>query len=212
MQKANYLQGKWRNIVFPLTALLVVAADQVSKAWIRSYPEGQSIFEAGIFRVVRVHNTGAAFGLFQGQSFILTIVAFVGVAVILFYAFFIYRRLPSLNSMLNRVALGLILGGTVGNLIDRLTSNLGGVTDFIGIGIWPAFNVADSAVVVGVILFAYSLLRLAFARERRTGRGVLAGPTGYGFRVEFAEPVSGPVTAGYACHFGLGQFVAAADG
>jgi signal peptidase II len=57
----------------------------------------------------------------------------------------------------------LILGGTMGNLIDRLRFD--GVTDFISIGIWPAFNLADSAIVVGVILFAYSLLRLA-----RTGK------------------------------------------
>jgi len=106
-----------------------------------------------------VHNTGAAFGLFQGHLFALTIVAIVGVVVLLIYAFFAYRRFPFLDTKPNRVALGLMLGGTVGNLIDRLNPNLNGVTDFISIGIWPAFNIADSAVTIGVIVFAYSLLR-----------------------------------------------------
>ena len=163
MQKANSLQGKWRNAVFFLIALLVVVADQLSKTWIRSYPEEQPIFEVGFFRLIHIHNTGAAFGLFQGQSFALTIVALVGVAAILVYALFIYRSFPRLDSMLGKSALGLVLGGTVGNLIDRL--HFGYVTDFIGVGIWPAFNIADSAITVGVIVFAYTLLRLARAEK-----------------------------------------------
>ena len=159
MQKAESLQGKWRNVGFLLTALLIVTADQLSKIWIRSYPEGQAIFEAGFFRIIQTHNTGAAFGLFQGHSFALTIVALVGITVILLYALFIYRRFPILDNRLGRLALGLILGGAVGNLIDRL--HLGYVTDFIDFGVWPAFNIADSAVTVGVIIIAYSLLPLA---------------------------------------------------
>jgi signal peptidase II len=144
-----------------LTALLVVVADQLSKLWIRSnLLEGQSLFEVGFFKIIHIQNTGAAFGLFQDQSFALTIVALVGIVVLLVYAFIIRPRF-SLDNLLTRSALGLILGGTIGNLIDRLRFN--GVTDFISIGIWPAFNIADSAVVVGVILFAYSLLPLARA-------------------------------------------------
>ena len=164
MQKANSLQGKRRNVVFPLIALLVVAADQLSKAWIGSYPEEQPIFEMGFFRLIHIHNTGAAFGLFQSHSSALSIVALVSVAILLFYALFIYRRFPFLDNMPNRVALGLILGGTVGNLIERL--HLGYVTDFISIGIWPAFNVADSAVTIGIIIVACSLLSLARTRKQ----------------------------------------------
>jgi signal peptidase II len=145
---------------FFLTAFLVVVADQLSKLWIRSnLLEGQSLFEAGIFRIIRVQNTGAAFGLFQGQSFILTIIAFVGVVALLLYVRLFNRRSSLLDNMLGRIAIGLILGGAIGNLIDRL--RFGGVTDFISIGWWPAFNIADPALVVGVILFAYSLLFLA---------------------------------------------------
>ena len=113
MQKAKSLQGKWRNVVFFLTALLVVAADQLSKAWIRS-------------------------NLDVGQSLL--------------------------------VALGLVLGGTAGNLIDRL--RFGYVTDFIDVGIWPTFNIADSAVVVGVIIFVYSLRPLVKAEKRRDEQSI----------------------------------------
>jgi len=142
----------------------VVAADQLSKIWIRSHlPVGQSLFEAGFFRITRVHNTGAAFGLFQGQSFPLTIVAMVGIAFFLVYALVIYRHSPILDNMPNRVALGLVLGGTIGNLIDRL--RFGYVTDFIAFNLWPAFNIADSAVTIGVILFAYSLLSIARTKK-----------------------------------------------
>ncbi len=164
MQKANRLQGRWRNAVFFLTGLLIVTADQLSKLWIRSnLLVGQSLPEAGFFRLTHVHNTGAAFGLFQDQTFPLIIVAVIGVAVLLLYALFIYRRFPFLDDRLGKSALGLVLGGTVGNLIDRL--RFGYVIDFIDVGIWPAFNIADSAIVVGVIILAYSLLPLARAEK-----------------------------------------------
>jgi len=160
MRKESSLQGKWWNVVFFITTLLVVAADQLSKIWIRSnLGVGQSLFELGFFRLTHVHNTGAAFGLFRGQSFALTIVALVGVAAILVYALLIHRRVPLLDNRLSKTVLGLVLGGTIGNLIDRI--HLGYVTDFIDIGVWPAFNIADSAIVVGVIIFAYSLRSLA---------------------------------------------------
>jgi len=166
MQKANSLQGKWRSVVFFLTALLVVVADQLSKLWIRSnLVVGQSLPEVGFFRLTHVHNTGAAFGLFRDQSFILAIVALVGIIVLIVYALLIYRYFPFLDNLLCKSALGLVLGGTVGNLIDRV--RLGYVTDFIDVGIWPSFNIADSAIVVGIIVFVYSLCSLAKARETR---------------------------------------------
>jgi len=166
MQKVKSLQGKWRNVVFFFTtALLLVAADQLSKLWIRSNLDiGESLFEVGFFCLTRVHNTGAAFGLFQGQSFPLTIVASVGVAALLLYALFFHHRFPFLDNRLGKLALGLILGGTVGNLIDRI--HLGYVTDFIDLNFWPAFNIADTAIVVGVILLVYSIISLARAGKR----------------------------------------------
>ena len=171
MQKANSLQGKWRNVVFLLTALLIVVADQLSKMWIRSnLIVGQSLPETGFFRLTHIHNTGAAFGLFRGQSFTLTVVAVVGIVLLLLYALFIYRHFSVLDGKLGRLAIGLVLGGAVGNLIDRL--HLGYVTDFIDVGIWPAFNIADSAIVVGVIIVAYSLCSLARAGKSGDGQSI----------------------------------------
>jgi signal peptidase II len=151
-------------VAFFLTAFLVVVADQLSKWWIVSRLEvGESLFEAGIFQIVRIQNTGSSFGLFQGHSFALIIVAFVGIAFLLVFTLILYPRFFPSDNLLGRLALGLILGGTIGNLIDRL--RFGGVTDFIGIGWWPAFNIADSAIVVGAIIFAYSLLILAVKKR-----------------------------------------------
>jgi len=164
MQKANYLQAKWRNVVFSLIALLIVVADQLGKLWIRSnLAVGESVFELGFFRLTHVSNTGAAFGIFRGHTLPLTVVSCVGIALLLLYAFLFYRQFPQLDRWLAWTGLGLILGGTIGNLIDRL--RLGYVTDFIDFGFWPAFNVADSAIVIGVIIFAYSLLSLARAEK-----------------------------------------------
>jgi signal peptidase II len=142
-----------------------VVADQFSKAWIRAnLPEGRSLFETGFLRITHIHNTGAAFGLFPDQSFALIIVALIGITAILAYVLVIYRYFPLPDGMLGKLALGLVFGGTLGNLIDRL--RFGYVIDFIDFGFWPAFNIADSAITVGVIIFAYSLLRLARAEKR----------------------------------------------
>ena len=157
MQKVEHPQDKWRNVVFFLIGLFIVFADQLSKMWVRANLYlGQSIFDVGFFQITHVHNTGAAFGLFQGQSFALTIVAIIGIIAVLLCVFFCHRFLPFLDNMLGKSALGLVLGGTVGNLIDRL--RFGFVTDFIDFRVWPVFNVADSAVTVGIIIFAFSIL------------------------------------------------------
>jgi len=159
-----------RYVAFFLIALLLVVADQLIKFWIReNLAIGQSLWSWGIFEIARVPpNTGAAFGLFQDQTLLLVIISGIGIVFILVYAFIIYRRYPFLDSALSRVTLGMILGGTIGNLIERiqyLLGQLGGVTDFIHIGWWPPFNLADSAAVVGVILFIYSLFPLARKRD-----------------------------------------------
>lgn len=146
-------------MLFSLTAILVVTADQLTKFWIRSnLALGQSIPDHGFFKITHVHNSGAAFGIFPGQSFLLTIIAAAGILLLLIYIIFINRRFPYLDNLPGRLAVGLILGGTMGNLIDRL--RFGYVTDFISVGIWPDFNIADSAVTVGAITIACLLLRL----------------------------------------------------
>ena len=160
MQKVNRLQDKWRNVVFGCVAVLVIIADQLSKTWIRTNLDiGQILFDTGLFQIVHVYNTGAAFGIFKDHSFTLTIVAFVGIIVILLLVFVLHSRWYFIDSPLVASAIGLVLGGTVGNLIDRL--RLGHVTDFIDFKFWPAFNVADAAVTVGVIIIAYRIICLA---------------------------------------------------
>jgi signal peptidase II len=160
----------WRYVVFFLVAFLLVVADHLTKSYIReNLAIGQSLWRWSMFEIARVPpNTGAAFGLLPDQTLLLVIVSSIGIAFILTYAFLVYRRYPFLDSTLSRVVLGLILGGTIGNLIERvqyLLGRSGGVTDFIHIGWWPPFNLADSAVVVGIILFIYTLFPLAQKRD-----------------------------------------------
>lgn len=171
MQKASPRPVSLRNMLIFLPAALVLAADQLSKLWVRSHLfVGETLFEAGIFSITRVPpNTGAAFGLFRSGTLVLTAVALIFVILFLLYAFFFYRRFSSLDSGGHNLAFGLILGGTVGNLIDRLNTSLGGVTDFISIGWWPSFNVADSAITVGAVLLAVTILMTV-----RSGRKVEA--------------------------------------
>ena len=150
----------------------MLVADQLTKFWIRSTLDvGETLWEAGIFSIVRSKNTGSAFGLFQGHSFAIAIVAFTVIALLLFYVFWIHRRYPLFTGRLGWVGLGLILSGIIGNLIERVLniidpSRFVGITDFISVGWWPSFNVADSALVVGTIILAFSLLLMMLKPEK----------------------------------------------
>ncbi|RJQ40211.1 MAG: signal peptidase II [Dehalococcoidia bacterium] len=153
-------KSSWRARLIVLLAALVLLADQVTKVWIRTHlAVGETLFEWGIFSITRVPpNTGAAFGLFRSGTVILIFVSTIFAIMVLLYAFTLYRRFPFLDTRRNNLAFGLILGGTLGNLAERVNASLGGVTDFIAVGWWPAFNVADSAVTVGAVLLGISLL------------------------------------------------------
>ena len=141
-----------RGLILITIALLVIALDQLTKHLVKSYMEfGQSIPGEGFLRLTYTTNTGGAFGILANQTFLLAMAALIGITVLLIYL----RYLP-LDSTLLKMGLGLDLGGAVGNLIDRLRS--GEVTDFIKIGPWPVFNLADSSIVIGTILIIYYLL------------------------------------------------------
>jgi signal peptidase II len=156
MPKPDYQRLKWP--IFLITVPLVIAADQITKAWIRGYPLGSVIFQEGIFRIVHIQNSGAAFGLFQSQSAALLVIRLLVVAAILVYLVFFTRRFPLFHTTWGWIAIALVFAGASGNLIDKLNSNVSGITDFIYIWKWPAFNVADSAVTVGTILLAICML------------------------------------------------------
>ncbi len=123
-----------------------------------------------IIRFTHTANSGAVFGLFQGTGMFFAGLAFVVAGAIIYFNL----TLPGRQWLL-RLALGLQLGGALGNLVDRLRQ--GHVTDFIDVGPWYIFNVADMAIVSGVILFAVVLLReareeSAKAKERESAEYV----------------------------------------
>jgi signal peptidase II len=142
---------------------LVLILDQLTKILVVHYLPLYSSLTVipEFFNLVHVRNTGAAFSFMAGdfstwrQTFFIT-VSVIGIAV----AFYIYRGLKS-EDRWARIALALILGGALGNLVDRV--RLGEVIDFIDIYIgsyhWPAFNVADSAISIGAVLLLVVLLR-----------------------------------------------------
>ncbi len=129
-----------------LIAARILFLDQLSKLFVsRNF----SLYESlpvipGVFHITLVHNTGAAFGLFKGGVFMCIVTSLIVIAVLA--AMLVSRqRRPALLT----VAFSLILGGAVGNLIDRVL--LGHVVDFIDLRIWPVFNIADSAITVGAV-------------------------------------------------------------
>lgn len=137
-------------------AFLIIFLDQLSK-WIIQMKMylGESIsIVDNVFHLTYILNDGAAFGILSNQK-----IFFVIFTVILLIALLIYRHFHGKDD-LHTVALGLILGGATGNLIDRL--RLGAVVDFFDFRVWPIFNVADIAIVLGSVLLIYSLL---FKRE-----------------------------------------------
>jgi len=132
---------------------IVVALDQWTKWLVReNIPFATQWLPDGLqwlmpyARLVYWHNTGAAFGMFQEGAPIFTVLAFIVIAAILFY----YPQIASEGWMF-RLALGLQLAGAAGNLIDRLSHD-GKVTDFISVGTFPVFNVADSSITVGTAI------------------------------------------------------------
>ena len=138
-------------------AVVVFALDRITKSWIeQNIAIGEARPVIGEYaRIVHTQNTGAAFGLLPERTTLLSVLSVVAVLAILFY----YRQIAS-NSPLIAGTLGMQLGGALGNLVDRVRQ--GYVVDFIDVGIpggWRfwAFNVADSSIVVGIILVTFLL-------------------------------------------------------
>jgi signal peptidase II len=142
----------------------VVALDQWTKYLVRTkleLGETWSPFEwlAPHARIVHWNNTGAAFGMFPSGSLIFTIIAVIVIVAIVYY----WPRVPGAEVAL-RLALALQLGGAIGNLISRLT--VGTVTDFISVGKFPVFNIADTSISVGVAVLVVGML-IQERRERK---------------------------------------------
>jgi len=148
-------------LILPAVAALVLLVDQVSKHLVAAWlTEGQSWnivpWLAPVFRITHATNTGAAFGLLPQWGNFFIIVAVVVIVVIIIF----HRQVPD-GQWLMRTALGLQLGGAIGNLVDRLSR--GSVVDFIDLSFWPlhewpVFNLADASIVTGVALLALLML------------------------------------------------------
>ena len=141
--------------------------DQLSKLLVRAYlPFGHSYPDRGFFRFTHAENTGSAFGILQGHNTPLIFVSFVGIFVLAM----IYQSQPRPTNLL-RLSLGLQIGGALGNLVDRF--RLGAVTDFIDVGPWPIFNLADASIISGLALLGWILLRQG-GREKTASATVAA--------------------------------------
>jgi signal peptidase II len=157
----NVLSTRRPEIV---TAITVVVLDQITKAIVRPRLALHESVEVipGLLNLTRVHNTGAAFGMFNAADFPYKTVVLTAVALAAFAAVAWYALTVPLHERLARLGVACVMGGAVGNLIDRTTA--GYVLDFLdfywrGWHFW-AFNVADAAITVGVVLMILDLLGL----------------------------------------------------
>ena len=137
---------KNKYIIIFLTALIVVLIDQISKYLVRiNFELNQSIpIINNIFHLTYTTNSGAGFGILQQQKFLLILISIIVIGFIFYYL----PRIKEKEKLLQALV-GFILGGTIGNLIDRIA--YGFVIDFLDFRIWPIFNFADSFVTIGVI-------------------------------------------------------------
>lgn len=131
---------------------VVVGADQALKAVVEaSLTTGEQVEVLGPFGLTLSHNRGVAFGLAGGAGAPLILVALAALGVVAY----VFSRDPTRPGMW--VAAGLLAGGAIGNLLDRIASDA--VTDYVDVGSWPAFNLADVAITVGIVLLVLLFLR-----------------------------------------------------
>ncbi|NCD32735.1 MAG: signal peptidase II [Spartobacteria bacterium] len=134
------------------TAMAITLLDQLTKVLIRQHVVIGDLHQAipGFMNITYLRNPGAAWGMFSGQSLMLSVLSIAVLCIMV-----LFRKSFLNDTSLHRIALGLLAGGIIGNLIDRV--KYGAVTDFIDLHIgmhhWPSFNVADSAICVGVTIY-----------------------------------------------------------
>ena len=155
------------------TAVLVIVLDQWTKMQVRTMPLGSVWMPQGwewltpYARIVHWYNTGAAFGSFQGFGIVFTVLAFIVVAFIVYY----FKQIAG-QFWWMQVAMGMQMGGAIGNVIDRLTNDMK-VTDFISVGSFAVFNVADSAITVGTIILVLGMMYLDKQASLKTEKSIV---------------------------------------
>jgi signal peptidase II len=154
--------GWWQWVGLAAVVGAAVLGDQLTKHVVRSHLRlDESVQVLGPFSIHRVQNSGIAFGLFASATAVVTVLTAIAVGWMLVF----FARSGSRHAVLP-AALGLLIGGSVSNLVDRV--RLGHVTDFLDLRWWPAFNLADSFIVVGVAILLLALIA-ADRSPRRLG-------------------------------------------
>ncbi|HLF75385.1 MAG TPA: signal peptidase II [Anaerolineales bacterium] len=168
----NLIQKYWTIAVL---AIVITALDQWTKWLVRvNIPEGGTWLPEMLgslspyARIVHWYNTGAAFGIFKEGGMVFTVLAFVVIGAILYYFPQVER-----NDWPLRLAMSMQLGGAIGNLIDRLT--IGQVTDFISVGRFPVFNIADASITVGCAVLLLGVWMNESAQKKKAREAELAG-------------------------------------
>ncbi len=158
----------WSRVATHIGSIMVtvVVLDQVAKAlvvgWIgpdQSSHRWEIVDPWLAFEYIQ--NTGAAFGILAGRVWLLA-----SLAIVVAVGFLLAFRSSMPDSAWLRLSLGLVIGGGIGNFLDRL--RLGYVIDFVAVGIWPKFNLADSAITIGLVVLALTALREGTSREHIT--------------------------------------------
>jgi len=135
------------------TVSSVILFDRLTKIFFTSILHPGESFSVirNVFHFTLVHNTGIAFGLFKDNSFVFFVIPVIAIGLLI-YNIYYYHKFGELDA-LYIVAFSLILGGAIGNLVDRIL--LGHVIDFIDFRVWPVFNVADSAITIGAFIILF---------------------------------------------------------
>jgi signal peptidase II len=146
-----------RRALFFGAALTVLALDQITKELVRTFMDrGDTWPDDWPVRLHHVTNSGAAFGILKDQTGFLIVTTVIGVAAI-----YLYYRYPPFDHVVAPITIGMMLGGAIGNLVERI--RLSRVTDLIDLQFWPSFNVADSSITIGIVVL---LLGYALFAER----------------------------------------------
>ena len=150
-----------RNIYIPTIVIILFLIDQISKEIvIRKLQVGSSFPSDGFFRFTHVRNFGSAFSLIENANLFLMIVGIVAIFLIIYFLIVVAK-----DSLMLEISISLQLSGAFGNIIDRI--RLGSVTDFLDVGLWPVFNIADSCISIGMFMLVIYLF-IGWKNERKS--------------------------------------------
>lgn len=149
------------DIILSLVCTIsIVISDRLTKMFfsdLLDYGESLPLIR-NVLHMTLVHNTGIAFGFFKDQGIVFIIIPIIAIVLLIFNIYY-YKQNNEALSRIYIVAFSLILGGAIGNLIDRIM--YGYVIDFIDFRVWPVFNIADSAITIGAVIIAVNCFKLS---------------------------------------------------